>query len=604
MKVTDRNVIQFHLQVLYGISVKNLEKKRERLLIITGSKVFGVPLENLPRRYIPEFGLVPCFLVDACSFLLERVATVGLFRKPGSLPRVRTLRAKLNRGEACLSTALSYDVATLVKQFCRELPEPLLPHEIHAALLKAQTLSKLQDRMAALQLLSCLLPARNSSCLHYLFDFLAKVSQRCSENLMTGSNLATVFAPCLLPPPNKAEMSEGRLELRVLVLRTFIEKPRLFGVIPKAVMDSTEYLMNCHFFKDVNSKRGHRKRHTFKGIRSVKTAPWVQARSKVKASDRSQESTSGDRPTLRRSFGLDTFPNISLFRTCMSSAEQSFKPATASVDYLNPVDEELCKTSQERLKRDLHLSSFRRISRGQGADDSSVLGAVGKLQLTLEDKMTEMCSAVRSSLLGLLLLCLQLGGASARSPRTADQVSEADIQRLLHGVMEQLGIARPRVEYPAHQATNIVGPQSIQGGAHEGLQHLGPYGNIPNIVAELTGDNVPKDFSDDHGYPDPPNPCPLGKTAADGCLENAPDTAEFSREFQKHQHLFDPEHDYPALAKWNKELLYQKLKGGPKRRKRSVNPYLMGQRLDNVVAKKSVPHFSEEEEAAPTVSTT
>ncbi|XP_075893875.1 neuroendocrine protein 7B2 isoform X2 [Nelusetta ayraudi] len=208
---------------------------------------------------------------------------------------------------------------------------------------------------------------------------------------------------------------------------------------------------------------------------------------------------------------------------------------------------------------------------------------------------TDMGSAARLSLLGLLL-CTQLGRAPARSLRTADQVSEADIQRLLHGVMEQLGIARPRVEYPAHQATNIVGPQSIQGGAHEGLQHLGPFGNIPNIVAELTGDNVPKELSDDHGYPDPPNPCPLGKTAADGCLENAPDTAEFSKEFQKHQHLFDPEHDYPALAKWNKELLYQKLKGVPKRRQRSVNPYLMGQRLDKVVAKKSVPNFSEEEE--------
>lgn len=39
-------------------------------------------------------------------------------------------------------------------------------------------------------------------------------------------------------------------------------------------------------------------------------------------------------------------------------------------------------------------------------------------------------------------------------------------------------------------------------------------------------------------------------TAADGCLENAPDTADFSREFQKHQHLFDPEHDYPAPVKW------------------------------------------------------
>lgn len=50
------------------------------------------------------------------------------------------------------------------------------------------------------------------------------------------------------------------------------------------------------------------------------------------------------------------------------------------------------------------------------------------------------------------------------------------------------------------------------GGAHEGLQHLGPFGNIPNIVAELTGDNIPKDFSEDQGYPDPPNPCPVGKT--------------------------------------------------------------------------------------------
>ncbi|KAK4823228.1 hypothetical protein QYF61_027569, partial [Mycteria americana] len=167
---------------------------------------------------------------------------------------------------------------------------------------------------------------------------------------------------------------------------------------------------------------------------------------------------------------------------------------------------------------------------------------------------------------------------------------------------------------------------SLLGGAHEGLQHLGPYGNIPNIVAELTGDNVPKDFSEDQGYPDPPNPCPIGKTVDDGCLENTPDTAEFSREYQLHQHLFDPEHDYPNMGKWSKNLLFEKINGGPKRRKRteslgrtasgnsyllyvslllisinnskffqSVNPYLQGQRLDNVVAKKSVPHFSDED---------
>ncbi|XP_078146201.1 inactive Rho GTPase-activating protein 11B-like [Centroberyx gerrardi] len=231
MKITDSNVIRFHLRVIHGITIKSCERKKERLFM-GGTKIFGVPLENLQRRYIPEFGLVPCFLVDACSFLLERAGTVGLFRKPGSLPRIKTLRAKLNRGEGCLSTALPYDVASLIKQFCRELPEPLFPSELHAALLKAQALPAPQDRTSAIQLLSCLLPARNSSCLHYLFNFLSQVSQRCAENLMTSSNLAVVFAPCLLPPPNKAEMSEARLELRVLALCTFIENPQSFGIYP------------------------------------------------------------------------------------------------------------------------------------------------------------------------------------------------------------------------------------------------------------------------------------------------------------------------------------------------------------------------------------
>nr|XP_029134292.1 uncharacterized protein LOC109988407 [Labrus bergylta] len=479
-----------HLAALFSECLEKRQTVYERC------KVFGVPLENLPRRYIPEFGLVPCFLVDACSLLLERAGTVGLFRKPGSLPRIKIIRVKLNRGEGCLSTSLPYDVSTLIKQFCRELPEPLFPSELHAALLKAQALSDPQDRTSALQLLSCLLPARNSSCLHYLFDFLSKISQRCSENLMTSSNLATVFAPCLY------------------LLQTRRKCPR----------DD----LNSEFWSFAPSLK----------ILTYSTVPWIKGKPK-------------------------------------------FEP---------PVPEQKQSPPQVTDRRSGEASAWRL------SQTCSSSGPAFPVQ------MTEMGSAVRLSLLGLLL-CLQVGRAPARSPRTVDQVSEADIQRLLHGVMEQLGIARPRVEYPAHQATNIVGPQSIQGGAHEGLQHLGPFGNIPNIVAELTGDNVPKDFSEDHGYPDPPNPCPLGKTAADGCLENAPDTAEFSKEFQKHQHLFDPEHDYPALAKWNKELLYQKLKGGPKRRKRSTNPYLMGQRLENVVAKKSVPHFSEEEEdVAPTVS--
>lgn len=76
-----------------------------------------------------------------------------------------------------------------------------------------------------------------------------------------------------------------------------------------------------------------------------------------------------------------------------------------------------------------------------------------------------MVARMVSTMLSGLVFWLTFGwtATAAYSPRTPDRVSETDIQRLLHGVMEQLGIARPRVEYPAHQAMNLVGPQSIEG---------------------------------------------------------------------------------------------------------------------------------------------
>lgn len=128
------------------------------------------------------------------------------------------------------------------------------------------------------------------------------------------------------------------------------------GVIPKTVMDSMEFLMHFHFPKHVCSKKGHRKRHSFKGkkrkrngkrknkikmelcpppvcffifpeytvIRSVKMAPWTEGRSKVTpaVSEQSPESRhqAGHRQILRRSLGLETFPNVQLFRTCVPCA--------------------------------------------------------------------------------------------------------------------------------------------------------------------------------------------------------------------------------------------------------------------------------------------
>lgn len=89
----------------------------------------------------------------------------------------------MDAGEECLSTALPCDVAGLVKQFFRELPEPVLPTELQEAFIKAQQLPTEEERTSATMLLSCVLPDRNVATLHYFFDFLHDVSKRCLKSL-------------------------------------------------------------------------------------------------------------------------------------------------------------------------------------------------------------------------------------------------------------------------------------------------------------------------------------------------------------------------------------------------------------------------------------
>lgn len=91
---------------------------------------------------------------------------------------VLSVQAKLDAGEECLSTALPCDVAGLVKQFFRELPEPVLPTELQEAFFKAQQLPNEEERTSATMLLSCVLPDRNLCVLRYFFDFLYNVSKR------------------------------------------------------------------------------------------------------------------------------------------------------------------------------------------------------------------------------------------------------------------------------------------------------------------------------------------------------------------------------------------------------------------------------------------
>ncbi|XP_005381235.1 PREDICTED: rho GTPase-activating protein 11A [Chinchilla lanigera] len=234
-----------HLRAAYGIKVKGGRgqcdrRKREPTATETGGKIFGVPFNALPNSVVPEYGHIPSFLVDACTSLEEHLHTEGLFRKSGSVIRLKALKNKLDNGEGGLSSALPCDIAGLLKQFFRELPEPVLPADLHEALFKAQQLGP-EEKNTATLLLSCLMADHTVDILRYFFNFLRNVSLRSSKNKMDSSNLAVIFAPNLLQTSEGHEKmsanTEKKLRLQAAVVQTFIDYASDIGRVPDFILE-------------------------------------------------------------------------------------------------------------------------------------------------------------------------------------------------------------------------------------------------------------------------------------------------------------------------------------------------------------------------------
>jgi len=91
-------------------------------------------------------------------------------------------------------------IAGCLKLWFRELPEPLLTHELYAGFIDAAKVEN--DRLRQIRLHERVneLPDANYATLKYLMAHLDRVRQEESVNQMSASNLAIVFGPTLLTP--------------------------------------------------------------------------------------------------------------------------------------------------------------------------------------------------------------------------------------------------------------------------------------------------------------------------------------------------------------------------------------------------------------------
>ncbi|XP_074886487.1 rho GTPase-activating protein 11A isoform X3 [Buteo buteo] len=249
------------LRASYGIKVKSggcLAAAKQPGTAAAEGKIFGIPFHALPQSLVPEYGYIPSFLVDTCEYLEEHVHTEGLFRKSGSLVRLKALKSKLDQGENCLSAALPCDVAGLLKQFFRELPEPILPPHLQEGLFKAQQLGN--EKKTATMLLSCLMADRTIEALRYFFSFLRTVSLRSNENRMDSSNLAVIFAPNLLHSNENEKMSAGtekKIRLQAAVVQTLIDHAAEIGQVPEFILEKIPAMLGVDAFQSTPSLWGH-----------------------------------------------------------------------------------------------------------------------------------------------------------------------------------------------------------------------------------------------------------------------------------------------------------------------------------------------------------
>ncbi|XP_066123394.1 rho GTPase-activating protein 25 isoform X3 [Saccopteryx bilineata] len=193
--------------VLMASSQAEMEEWVKFLRRVAGTPsgaVFGQRL-NETVAYEQKFGphLVPILVEKCAEFIREHgLNEEGIFRLPGQDNLVKQLRDAFDAGERP-----SFDrdtdvhtVASLLKLYLRDLPEPVVPWSQYDGFLLCGQLMNADEAKAQQELIKqlSLLPRDNYSLLSYTCRFLHEIQLNCAVNKMSVENLATVIGVNLI----------------------------------------------------------------------------------------------------------------------------------------------------------------------------------------------------------------------------------------------------------------------------------------------------------------------------------------------------------------------------------------------------------------------
>ncbi|XP_034406844.1 rho GTPase-activating protein 7 isoform X2 [Cyclopterus lumpus] len=171
--------------------------RKTKVTDMKGRRVFEVPL----LLSVQQTGepLPPSILRALVYLRAECLDQVGLFRKSGAKSRIQYLRELVESDPDGVSYdgQSAFDVADMVKQYFRDLPEPIFTSKLCESFLHIYQYFPKDQQLVAAQAAILLLPDENRMALRALLFFLRDVVACVDENQMTPTNIAVCLAPSL-----------------------------------------------------------------------------------------------------------------------------------------------------------------------------------------------------------------------------------------------------------------------------------------------------------------------------------------------------------------------------------------------------------------------
>ncbi|XP_028671334.2 stAR-related lipid transfer protein 8 isoform X2 [Erpetoichthys calabaricus] len=170
--------------------------KRSKVPDYKDKNVFGVPpIVNVQRSGQP----LPQGIQQAMRYIRSQcLDQVGIFRKSGVKSRIQALRQmnETSPDRVSYEGQSAYDVADMLKQYFRDLPEPIFTAKLTDTFLQIYQCVPKEQRLQAVQAAVILLPDENREVLQTLLYFLSDIASA-QDNQMTAGNLAVCLAPSI-----------------------------------------------------------------------------------------------------------------------------------------------------------------------------------------------------------------------------------------------------------------------------------------------------------------------------------------------------------------------------------------------------------------------